>query len=78
MLEVADNKPKEILKKHAVVYEHLSNLYEKQWLEVYGHLTAVMRVLIFHQAFPRSIRNNLIYGLWVQNFIRFRLHSLPV
>lgn len=43
------------LDKHAVVYEHLRNLYEKQWLEVYGHLTAVMRMLIFHQAFSELV-----------------------
>jgi len=44
-----------VLDKHAVVYEHLSSLYEKQWLTVYGKLTAVMRVLIFHQAFSELI-----------------------
>lgn len=45
----------EKLDKHAIVYNHLSNLYEKQWLEVFGKLDSVMRVLIFHQAFSELI-----------------------
>lgn len=43
------------LDKHAVVYEHLANLYEKQWQTVFGKVTAVMRVLIFQQAFSELV-----------------------
>ena len=43
------------LDKHAVVYEHLTNLYEKQWLEIFGRLDAAMRTLIFCQAFSEMI-----------------------
>lgn len=55
MIEVADNQDKKVLDKHAVVYEHLSNLYEKQWLEIYGKLTHDKRVLIFNKAFSELI-----------------------
>ena len=48
---ITENK----LDKHSVVYEHLMNLYEKQWKTIYGNITAVMRVLIFHQAFSELI-----------------------
>ena len=44
-----------VLDKHAVVYEHLSNLYEHFWLEVFGKLESWMRVLIFQQAFSELV-----------------------
>ena len=55
MIEIKDNKPQSVLDRHAVVYVHLTELYERQWLTVYGKITAVMRVLIFHQAFSELI-----------------------
>jgi len=52
MLEMRETKA---LDKHSVVYEHLTNIYESQWKTVYGKITAVMRVLIFQQAFRELI-----------------------
>ena len=43
------------LDKHAVVYEHLSELYEKQWKTIFGKIDGAMRVMIFCQAFSELI-----------------------
>ena len=56
MIEVADNIPQKVLEKHAVVYDHLINLYERQWLTVYNKLDGVMRVLIFCQTMDELVR----------------------
>lgn len=44
-----------VLDKHAVVYEHLSNLYEHFWLEIFGKLEGWMRVMIFQEAFSELV-----------------------
>ena len=36
MIEIADNKPQEILKKQAVVYNHLCDIFDKYYTEMYG------------------------------------------
>ena len=36
MIEIADNKPQEILKKQAVVYNHLCDIFDKYYREMYG------------------------------------------
>ena len=56
MIEIADNVPQKVLYKHAIVYDHLINLYEKQWLTVYNKLDGVMRTLIFCQTMDELIR----------------------
>ena len=56
MIEMRDNIPQRVLSKHAIVYEHLSNLYERQWLTLFNKLNGTMRTLIFCQAMDELIR----------------------
>lgn len=56
MIEVCDNISTKVLDKHAVVYNHLVELNERQWRKIYGKITAVMRVLIFNDAFSELIQ----------------------
>lgn len=46
----------ERLDKHAVVYEHLINMYEHQWQTVFGRLNGAMRAMIFCDAFNEMIQ----------------------
>lgn len=55
MIELCDNVSTNVLDKHAVVYEHLTNLYESQYRTIYGRLTGVLRVLIFQHAMSELI-----------------------
>lgn len=55
MIEVRDRVSTDKLHKHAVVFNHLLDLYEKQWLTVYEKLDGIKRALIFEQAFGEMI-----------------------
>lgn len=44
------------LDRYGVVYEHLSELYEKQYKQIFGRLNGVLRVLIFHQTYSELVQ----------------------
>ena len=56
MIEVQDNVSTDKLHKHAVVFNHLLEVYEKQWLTVYEKLDGAMRAMIFCDAFSEMIQ----------------------
>lgn len=55
MIEIQDNLSTDKLHTHAVVFNHLLDLYERQWLTIYKKLDGVKRFLIFNQAFSEMI-----------------------
>lgn len=55
MIEISDNVSTDKLDKYAVVYEHLINMYEQQWIKIFGKLDGAKRVMIFCDAFNELI-----------------------
>ena len=55
MLEVRDDKSDEVLHKQAVVYEHLSHVYEKFYIDIFGELDEFLLKLKFNRVMSELI-----------------------